>query len=153
MNKTNPKSLASYAKPKVDWTKVPAGTMIHARDYEDGEWIAREFISDDHIHYHPFTCKSVNYHGETTDYQSSWEFAELIQDQPEQTAPVTDVKFEGDNVLVPVTTYLEITASEYHLIQKLYPNNKVSIIKFIREVHKFGLVETKKICDTICGLN
>ena len=128
-------------KPKVDWTKVPAGTMIHVRDCSNEPWNAREFNHYNEGYTLPFVCKNANKgDGEL------WAQAELIKEQP-------SVQFEGDNVLVPVTTYLEITASEYGLIQSLYPNNKVSIIKYIREVHKFGLVETKKICDTICGLN
>ena len=138
---------------KVDWTKVPAGTMIHVRDYDDESWYVREFIQYDREYYLPFVCKNSDGNIDPDSY-INWTQAELIGDHPEvQSHLVTDVQFEGDNVLVPVTTYLTITASEYSLIQKLYLNNKVSIIKFIREVHKFGLVETKKICDTICGIN
>lgn len=133
------------AKPKVDWTKVRAGTMIHIRDNNGEEWGVREFIRYVASSDKPFVCKSVS-GGVTIDHLTYWRQAELIKEQP-------SVKFEGDNVLVPVTTCLTITASEYGLIQSLYPNNRVSIIKYIREVHKFGLVETKKICDTICGLN
>lgn len=140
-------------KPKVDWTKVPAGTMIHVRDYDGESWYVREFIQYDREYSVPFVCK--NSEGNIHPYSYiNWTQAELIEDHPEvQSHLVTDVQFEGDNVRIPVTTYLEITASEYGLIQSLYPNNQVSIIKYIREVHKFGLVETKKICDTICVLN
>jgi len=140
------------ANTKVDWTKVPAGTMIHVRDYVNDYWNVREFKYYDATSIvMPYMCKP-DYDADD-DIIVPWTQAELIEDQPEVTEQKPSVKFEGDNVLVPVTTYLKITASEYGLIQKLYPNNKVSIIKFIREVHKFGLVETKKICDTICGLN
>ncbi len=142
------------ANIKVDWTKVPAGTMIHVRDYDDERWTVREFIRyNPGVITYPYVCKVMNIHGDSIEDETNWDQAELIQVQPEVQEQKPLVQFEGDNVRVPVTTYLEITASEYGLIQRLYPNNKVSIIKFICEVHKFGLVETKKICDTICGLN
>lgn len=135
---------------KVDWTKVPAGTMIHVRDHDNEDWNVREFCDYNHCSSLPYACK--DYEGSDGSYVR-WAQAELIEVEPKVTEQEPSIQFEGDNVRVPVTTYLEITASEYGLIKKLYPDNKVSIIKFIREVHKFGLVETKKICDTICGLN
>ena len=135
---------------KVDWTKVPAGTMIHVRDYDNDNWVLREFREYNKNSRMPYCCKNAE---RVDDSYIQWAQAELIEDETEVTEQKPSVQFEGDNVLVPVTTYLEITASEYGLIQRLYPNNKVSIIKFIREVHKFGLAETKKICDRICGLN
>lgn len=142
------------ANTKVDWTKVPAGTMIHVRDFSWATWKVREFIRYSFNSTYPYVCKTINGNGNFVEGGTNWQQAELIEDESEVTEQEPSVVFEGNfNVRVPVTIYLEITASEYRLIQKLYPNNKVSIIKFIREVHKFGLVETKKICDTICGIN
>ena len=137
---------------KVDWTKVPAGTMIHVRDFTDVKWSKREFASFIPNSKYAFGCKSIDGNGQTLDSLSFWAFAELIEEHPEIT-PVHTVKFENNHVVVPIVVEHKVTQAEYDLIKRVYPDHKVTIIKYLCSLHILGLVETEKICDTICGLN
>jgi len=137
---------------KTDWTKVAAGTIIHVRDFTDVEWHKREFSEFTPNSNYAFGCKSIDGNGQTLDSLSFWAFAELVEEQPEIT-PVNSVKFENNHVVVPIVVEHKITQAEYEMIKRVYPDHKVTIIKYIRSLRNLGLVETKKICDTICGLN
>jgi len=137
---------------KTDWTKVPAGTMIHVKDYEVEEWDEREFVRYDPSYPFPYFCKTIDGYGNQNGRITSWSMAKLIEEQPEVT-PVHTVKFENNHAVVAIVVEHKITQAEYEMIKRVYPDHKVTIIKYIRSLRNLGLVETKKICDTICGLN
>ena len=141
---------------KTDWTKVPAGTMIHVKDYDSEDWNVRKFIRYDAHYNMPFVCNLVNHNGDISSSETSWTFAELIEEQTEVTAVETSVhavKFENNHVVVPIVVEHKVTQAEYEMIKRVYPNHRVTIIKYLRSLYNLGLVETAKICDSICGLN
>lgn len=190
---------------KVDWTKVPAGTTIRVRDYDTDDWGERDFIRLESNTNYPYICTTVDGYGNNTTHETGWTHAELIEEQSDNfkddSVPAIEdvmnlveeysgshdyyirqsirnkivnmlvqmrntnlstpkakpkVQFEGDDVLVPyqpVTKFFKITKAEHDLIIGLYPKNKISIIKFMRNKYQQGLKETKDICDMICDLN
>lgn len=66
---------SSVENTEVDWSKVPEGTMIYAKDclYED--WYKREFIRYNPDSVYSFTCKSLD-----DDTECVWQRAILIND-------------------------------------------------------------------------
>lgn len=105
---------------------------------------------------------ALNYFSILNDDQKVHEkWNELINVMEELTSATSvksgpKVQIEGGDVLVPymtVTKFFKITVAQYDLIKNLYPENKISIIKWLRAEYKQGLKETKDICDSICGLN
>jgi len=141
---------------KTDWTKVPAGTMIHVRDYVSENWNVREFVcyeADSHL---PYICKTSPHNPGTSPREIQWAMAELIEEQLELTpvkSSVHTVNFVNNHVVVPIVVEHKITQAEYEMIKRVYPNHRVTIIKYLRSLYNLGLVETAKICDSICGLN
>lgn len=59
---------------EVNWSKVPAGTMILVRDFNDDEWFEYVFIDYKENDDYPYRCA---YSERGTVHPISWKFAKL----------------------------------------------------------------------------
>lgn len=74
-------------KPEVDWSKVPADTLVRVRDNEDDEWVLRYFDSFEEEsfrsmaghNYRVFADGATSVTGR--DYVEHWKYCELAEDE------------------------------------------------------------------------